>query len=151
MPPPPVAGTFTYSPAAGTTPAAGPTPSTSPSPHRIPNYTTATASVQLTVGQGHPLHHLAPPPAGVPYGTVLSGTQLDATSPVAGTFTYSPAAGTTPAVGTDTLNVTFTPTDPTSYTTATACVQLTVGKATPTITWTTPAAVPYGTVLSPPS
>src|SRR5580698_5742689 len=33
-------------------------------------------------------------PANIVYGTPLSGTQLDATSTVAGTFTYLPAAGT---------------------------------------------------------
>jgi hypothetical protein len=39
---------------------------------------------------------------------------------------YNPAAGTTAAVGSDTLSVTFTPTDTTDYTTATADVTLLV-------------------------
>ena len=50
--------------------------------------------------------------------------------------------------GSQTLSVTFTPTDTTDYTTATATVTLTVNKATPTITWATPAAITYGTALS---
>ncbi len=44
--------------------------------------------------------------------------------------------------------MTLTPTDTTDYTTATQTVSLTVNKATPTITWATPAAITYGTALS---
>jgi RHS repeat-associated protein len=65
-----------------------------------------------------------------------------------GQFTYSPAAGTIPPGGTDTLSVTFTPTDTTDYTTATASVNLVVSQMAPTITWATPAAIGYGTALS---
>ena len=43
--------------------------------------------------------------------------------------------------------MTFTPTDATDYTTATKTVTLTVKQAKPTITWTTPASIPYGTPL----
>jgi hypothetical protein len=78
----------------------------------------------------------------------LSATQLDASSTVAGTFVYAPASGTVLTAGTHTLSVTFTPTDTTDYTTATATVQLTVNKATPAITWATPAAITYPTALS---
>ena len=46
------------------------------------------------------------------------------------------------------LSVTFTPTDTANYTTATASVAITVTKATPTITWATPADIVYGTALS---
>ena len=45
---------------------------------------------------------------------------------MAGTFVYSPAAGITPGVGTDTLSTTFTPTDTIHYTVATFTVQLIV-------------------------
>jgi fibronectin type 3 domain-containing protein len=68
-------------------------------------------------------------PAAITYGTALSATQLDATASVAGSFVYTPVAGTTPPVGNDTLSVTFTPTDATDYTTATATVTLTVNSA----------------------
>ena len=44
--------------------------------------------------------------------------------------------------------MTFTPTDTANYTTATATVTITVSKATPAITWPTPAAITYGTALS---
>ena len=38
-------------------------------------------------------------PASIVYGTALSAAQLDATANVAGTFAYSPAAGTVPEGG----------------------------------------------------
>jgi hypothetical protein len=87
-------------------------------------------------------------PSALTYGTALSSTQLNASSPVAGTFSYSPAAGTVLSAGSQTLKTTFTPTDGTDYTTATAQVALTVNQATPTITWATPPAITYGTALS---
>jgi hypothetical protein len=87
-------------------------------------------------------------PSAITYGTTLSSTQLNATANVPGTFVYSPAGGTVLNAGTQTLSVSFTPTDTTEYTTATASVQLTVNRALPTITWTTPAAIAYGTPLT---
>jgi uncharacterized membrane protein len=87
-------------------------------------------------------------PAAIPYGTPLSATQLNASSTVAGTFAYTPALGAVLTAGPQTLTATFTPTDTTDYTTATATVILTVNKATPAITWATPAAIIYGTGLS---
>ena len=88
-------------------------------------------------------------PAAITYGTALGGTQLNATasyngSTVAGTFVYTPAAGTVLSAGTQTLSVTFTPTDATDYSTAMATVQLTVNKATPKVT-VTPSSSSMGT------
>lgn len=83
-------------------------------------------------------------PAAVTAGTALSSTQLDATATVpgsstavAGTFVYSPAAGTVMGTtGTQTLSVTFSPTDAVSYTAAKGSVSLTVKAAViPTYTW----------------
>jgi hypothetical protein len=80
-------------------------------------------------------------PAPITYGTALSATQLDATATnaagatVAGTFAYTPAAGTVLTAGTQTLNVTFTPTDLLTYSVAMGTVNLVVNKATPVITW----------------
>jgi hypothetical protein len=75
------------------------------------------------------------------------------TPPIPGTFVYNPPAGTIEPVGTDTLSVTFTPTDTTDYTTATDTVPLVVTNpvtpiVTPTISWPTPAPITYGTPLS---
>jgi FG-GAP-like repeat/Bacterial Ig-like domain (group 3) len=76
-----------------------------------------------------------------------------ATPQVPGTFVYNPPAGTVEPVGTDTLSVTFTPTDSVDYTTATGSVQLVVTNpdtpiVTPTISWPTPAPITWGTPLS---
>ena len=46
-----------------------------------------------------------------------------------------------------TFSVTFTPDDTATYDIATATVTITVLKATPVITWPTPAAITYGTTL----
>ena len=75
-------------------------------------------------------------PSPIAYGTALSGAQLNATANVAGTFTYSPAAGTVPGVGSQTLGVSFAPTDSTDYKTATATTTLTVTQAASSATLT---------------
>jgi hypothetical protein len=75
-------------------------------------------------------------PAPIVYGTALSATQLDASSALPGSFTYSPAAGTVLTVGQHTLTATFTPNDTTDYTPATATVTLTVIPVTPNLTLT---------------
>ena len=74
-------------------------------------------------------------PASIVYGTALGATQLNATASVPGTFAYDPPAGTVLSVGAgQTLSVTFTPTDLTSYTTATGSVAINVTSAKPVIT-----------------
>jgi hypothetical protein len=143
----PVAGTFAYSPAAGTVLGAGShTLSVTFTPTDTTDYTTATASVTITVTQATPTITWAAP-AAISYGTALSATQLNATASVPGSFVYMPAAGTVPAVGSQTLSVTFTPTDATDYATATSTVTLVVSKAMPTIGLTTSGSSAY--VLNP--
>jgi hypothetical protein len=144
-----VPGTFVYSPAAGTTPAAGTDQlSVTFTPTDTVDYTASAASVSLTVNKATPVITWATPAAIAP-GTALGATQLDATTPVPGTFVYAPAAGSTPSTGTDMLSVTFTPTDTADYSMATASVVLTVNnKTAPTVSWTTPAAIESGTTLS---
>jgi hypothetical protein len=113
-------------------------------------YNNATGEASITVtpsGKTTPAISW-PAPAAITYGTALSTTQLDATASVAGSFTYSPAAGAVLTAGQQTLTATFTPTDTTDYNNATATVTLTVNKATPSIVWATPAAIVYGTPLS---
>jgi hypothetical protein len=83
-------------------------------------------------------------PAAITYGTALSVTQLNATASTLGTFAYIPAAGTVLTAGTHTLSVTFTPTDTTDYTTASATVNLTVTKAILAVTANDASKV-YGT------
>ncbi|UWZ87011.1 cellulose binding domain-containing protein [Occallatibacter riparius] len=143
-----VAGTFTYSPAAGAVLGAGNQTLTATfNPTDSANYSPVTSTVALTVNKA-----AAPitwnSPAAITYGTALGSAQLNASSTIAGTFVYSPAAGVIPAAGTQTLTVTFTPTDTTDYTATTSTVMLAVNKATPTITWPTPAPITAGTPLT---
>jgi YVTN family beta-propeller protein len=141
-------GAFVYTPAAGTVLGAGSqTLTVSFTPTDSTDYTSATQTVSLTVNQATPTMTWANP-AAITYGAPLSATQLNATSSVPGAFVYTPAAGTVLSAGTQTLNVSFTPTDSTDYTTAIQTVSLTVNKATPTITWANPAVISYGTALS---
>jgi hypothetical protein len=136
-----------YLPGAGTVPDIGSlTLSVTFTPTDTANYTTATASVTLTVMATNTLITWAAPGA-ITYGTALSTAQLNATSSLAGTFVYTPSAGTVLSAGSHILSVTFTPTD-TSYSATVATVTLTVIQATPTLTWTAPSAIPYGTALN---
>ncbi len=143
-----VPGALVYTPAAGSIPAAGTdTLTVTFTPTDSTDYTTATKTVQITVTQANPVITWSNP-AAITYGTALSATQLNATASVPGTLVYTPAAGNVPIAGTDTLSVTFTPTDTTNYTTVTKTVQIVVNQATPVITWTNPASIIYGTALS---
>ena len=89
-----------------------------------------------------------PTPSAITYGTALSGSQLDASANVPGSFAYSPAAGAIEPVGTDSLSVTFTPADTADYSPATGTVTLKVMPATPVLTWSTPAPIVSGTALT---
>ena len=143
-----VPGTFAYSPAAGAVLGAGSqTLSVTFTPTDTADYGTATASVTLLVSKATPTITWNTPSA-IIYGTPLSAAQLNATASVAGIFVYSPAAGTVLGAGTQTLSTTFTPTDTADYGTVTGSVLLVVSKAIPTITWSTPAPISYGTALS---
>ena len=93
-----------------------------------PSYATQSITLSGTGTQVVPVITWSAP-AAITYGTALSATQLNASSTIAGTFTYSPAAGTVLAVGSHTLMATFTPTDTTDYADATATVTLTVNPA----------------------
>jgi hypothetical protein len=87
-------------------------------------------------------------PAAITYGTALSSKQLNAKASVAGTYTYTPPAGTLLTAGSQPLSVTFTPSNK-NYAPATATVLLQVNQAIPQITWT-PVAISYGTPLGSP-
>ena len=96
------------------------------------NYTVVTTNGTLTVAQATPVVTWNNP-ASITYGTALSTTQLNATASIPGGFAYTPAVGVVLGAGTQTLSVTFTPTDTTDYTTATKAVSLTVTLATLTV------------------
>ena len=150
-----LAGTFAYTPAAGTVlgTGKGQTLSTTFTPTDTTDYTSPTATATINVAQATPTITWANP-ADITYGTALGDTQLDATATgidgtsLAGTFAYTPAAGTVLGTGKgQTLSTTFTPTDTTDYTSPTATATINVAQATPTITWANPADITYGTAL----
>ncbi len=108
-----VAGTFAYTSGAGTVLHAGNAQELSVTftPTDAIDYKSTSGSAHIDVTQATPTINWANP-AAITYGTALSNTQLDATASVAGTFTYSPAAGTILNAGSNqALAVTFTPTD----------------------------------------
>src|SRR5438874_847850 len=130
-----VPGTFVYMPPIGTVLSAGTaqTLSVAFTPTDAANYTTASKTVSINVLKATPVITWAAP-ADIIYGTALGATQLNASSSVAGTFVYTPAASTVLNAGTaQTLSVAFTPTDAANYTTASKTVSINVLKATPTI------------------
>ncbi len=65
-------------------------------------------------------------PASIAFGTGLSATQLNASTSVAGNFSYTPSSGTVLNSGTRTLQASFTPTDTANYNTTVATVSLQV-------------------------
>jgi hypothetical protein len=74
-------------------------------------------------------------PAAITYGTALSGTQLNATTSVLGSFVYTPASGTVLDAGNgQTLHVDFTPTDAANYNSASKDVTINVLKRAVTVT-----------------
>ena len=129
------------------------------------DFTSASGSTTLTVNMATPtINWTTPSP--ITYGTPLSSTQLNATASalvngqtvnVTGTFTYwqeigrwdyTPVANSVLGAGNQTLQVRFTPDDDADFTSATGNTTLTVNQATPTINWTTPSPIAYGTPLS---
>ena len=121
-----IPGTFSYTPSPGDVLNAG---EQTLSVHFVPvdsrNYNEAHASVSLSVLKAPSAIEWSKP-APITYGTGLSSTQLNATSVVPGTFTYTPCAGTVLTSGSQTLLVTFTPADAVNYTTAQIAVPLNV-------------------------
>jgi sugar lactone lactonase YvrE len=124
-------------------------------------YSTAAGAVSLTVAKAAPVLAWSAP-ASLTFGTALGaalhpGASFNS-SALAGSFAYTatPSGGSASAVtsasilpaGTYTLTAAFTPTDTTDYATGqSTSVPLTVGKATPLLSWTAPAAITYGTAL----
>ena len=134
-----VPGTFSYSytPGGASAPVnASATPyqvTATFTPDDTVNYNGATATNNITIVKATPVVTWANP-AGITFGTLLDGTELNATSPVSGTFAYTPGANTQLNAGNgQTLSVTFTPADTINYDPRTATVFINVVKATATL------------------
>ncbi|MEI9917763.1 MAG: MBG domain-containing protein [Bacteroidota bacterium] len=145
-----IAGSFVYTPASGTVLNTGTqTLSVTFTPTDVTNYDVVTGvTTTIVVNKATPVVTWNQPSA-ITYGTPLSATQLNASSAVAGSFVYTPAAGTVLNAGTQTLSVNFTPADLANYNVpAAVTTTIVVNKATPVITWASPANITYGTPLS---
>lgn len=145
-----VAGIFTYAPAIGTQLGAGTGQQLSVGfvPTDTANYNSIIANASIDVLKAIPEVDWNNP-TGIEFGTLLSDAQLNATTIIAGTFVYSPAAGTRLNAGADqSLQVTFTPTDTVNFQTVTKTVTIDVAPAESFITWDVPADITVGTPLS---
>ena len=106
------------------------------------SYLASSANSSLTVTKATPVITW-PNPADITYGTALSATQLNATAssngnPVAGSFTYTPAAGTVLSAGNNqALTADFVPTDTADFTSVPGTTaKINVLQATPLVTVT---------------
>ena len=89
-----------------------------------------------------------PNPADIIFGTALSTVQLNATADQAGTFVYTPPLGTVLNAGpSQSLTVTFTPDDLTTFDPVSAEVLIKVLAADPMLGWTDPNPIVFGTLL----
>jgi hypothetical protein len=149
------AGTFAYTPPAGTVLAVGQNEplTVTFTPADTADYDTASAEVLISVAKATPVITWTGPATDMTYGQALGPNQLNATATVngktiAGTFAYTPPAGTVPHTGQNyPLSVTFTPADPADYNTVTAQSDVDVDPANPVITWPNPADIIDGTPL----
>ena len=141
-----VPGAFSYTPAAGTILPIGHHTLSRRSPRPTPSITRRRRRRRRSSSR-----RTRPPSPGRPRLDRLrhaAGHEpARATASVPGTFAYTPASGTILGAGRQTLSVTFTPTDSTDYTSATATTTIVVSQATPSITWNAPSPIVYGTAL----
>jgi Concanavalin A-like lectin/glucanases superfamily/MBG domain (YGX type)/Bacterial Ig-like domain (group 3)/IPT/TIG domain/MBG domain len=108
-------------------------------------YQPASASMTITIGKATAALNWNQP-AGITYGTPLGAGQLNATSNVAGTFVYAPAAGVALPAGTHALTATFTPADANNYGSGSVGQLITVSPAPLTIR-ANDAVKPFGAPL----
>jgi hypothetical protein len=99
------------------------------------NYGTVTGNVDVTVNKATPTVNEWPTASAITYGDALSDSTLsggDASVP--GAFAFTTPATVPGSVGTYSASVTFTPTDAANNSTVTGNVDVTVNKATLTVT-----------------
>jgi hypothetical protein len=115
------------------------------------NYLETTNTVTIVVNKADQNISWANPGA-IVYGTKLGATQLNASvagvsgGSAPGELTYTPGSGTVLNAGSQTLNVIAAAT--TNYNEANKSVTILVNKADQNISWATPTAITYGTLLS---
>jgi Flp pilus assembly CpaE family ATPase len=142
-----IPGTFTYSPSEGEELAEGlHSIRATFTPQDLANYIQETSEVSLRVLKPSPAIVWNNPDT-ISYGSPLSVRELNATSEIAGTFTYSPDLGQVLNAGHHALTATFTPADTEHYAVAEISAHITVLRATPIVNWLDPQPISYGTPL----
>jgi hypothetical protein len=147
-----VPGAFAF-----TTPTTVPTAGTDPegvtfTPTDTTDYNPVTGSVNVVVSKATPTITW-PTASSISYSETLASSTLtggsahNGTTTVTGAFAFT-APTTAPPVGTNPQSVTFTPTDTTDYNPVTGTVNVTVNKATSTITWPAASGITYGQTLA---
>jgi sugar lactone lactonase YvrE len=135
-----VSGTFSYNPTSGTVLNPGTNALVGTfTPTDTNNYSSGGVITNtVVVSKGSPVLTWTPSPtAGLTYPAALSTNQLNATSSVAGTFSYNPTSGTVLNTGTNELVATFTPTDTNKYISGGVITNtVVVSKGSPVLTWT---------------
>jgi len=113
------------------------------------NYTFAYANGTLTINKATPTVTAWPSASAITYGQNLaSSTLTSGTALVPGSFAFTTPT-TASGVGTTAQGVIFTPTDTTNYSTVTSSVNVTVNKATPSVTtWPTASAITFRQTLA---
>ena len=135
-----------YSPPAGTVLHAGSGQTLTASTAATANDNAVTATVTINVLPVTPTITWANP-ADIVYGTPLGPAQLDAASSVAGTFTYTPAAGDILEAGpAQTLTATFTPADAVDFQAVMVSTPINVLRA-PLVVTASDAAATYGAAI----
>lgn len=145
----PVPGTFSWT-TPSTVPNAGtPSESVTFTPTDTSDYAPVTGTVVVTVNKATPSITTWPTASPITYGqTLASSTLSGGSSTPAGTFTWT-TPSTAPGAGVQAESVTFTPTDSNDYNTVTGSVNVTVNKATPSVTtWPTASSITYGESLA---
>jgi len=125
-----VPGTFTYIPNLNTVLNAGANQTLKVDfvPADAANYASTSKTVTINVGKATPVITWANP-AAITYGTALTATQLNATTNVPGTLTYTPNLNTVLNAGANqSLKVDFIPTDAANYTVASKIVSLDINR-----------------------
>ena len=145
-----VAGTFAYVSAA-TTPSAGTySASVRFTPTDTTNYNTVDFSINVSVAKVTPSVTATPTPTKSPIrvGNTLSQIGLTGgAATVAGAFAYATPAAT-PAQGTQSVAVTFTPTDSTNYNSVNFNISITVSVAVPVISSLSPSTAAQGDLVT---
>jgi len=112
------------------------------------NFNTVTTNVSLTVNLSTTLITRVPNPGPITFGQALSNSVLsNGLASVPGSWAWQSPTNL-PNAGSNRPNIIFTPSNTTTHSSVTTNLVLVVNKATPSITWTSPATIAFGTALS---